>query len=123
MKVWTPSPPPSPACGPNPSAGRPVKGEGEIGKSINREEVKTMQVFFGVGFLFVIIVAIFAVQNSNAPPVMIKFLIWKFETSLVYTILSAIVLGILLTLSFWIERAIHASIRKKELPKEIGPKR
>ena len=80
-----------------------------------------MQAFFGVGFLFVIIVAIFAVQNSNAPPVMIKFLLWKFETSLVYTILGAIVLGILFTLSFWVGRAIHASIRKKELPKEIGP--
>ena len=78
-----------------------------------------MRAFFGVGFLLVIIVAIFAVQNSNAPPVMIKFVIWKFETSLVYTILGAIVLGILLTLSFWIGKAIRASIRKKDLPKEI----
>ena len=115
MKVWIPSP--------LPTGRQASRGEGEIGKSINREEVKTMQVFFGVGFLFVIIVAIFAVQNSNAPPVMIKFLLWKFETSLVYTILGAIVLGILFTLSFWVGRAIHASIRKKELPKEIGPKR
>jgi len=80
-----------------------------------------MQAFFGVGFLLMIIVAIFAVQNSSAPPVMIKFLIWKFETSLVYTILGAIVLGILLTLSFWIGKAIRASIRKKELPQEINP--
>ena len=115
MKVWTPSL--------LPTGRQASRGEGEIGKSINREEVKTMQVFFGVGFLFVIIVAIFAVQNSNAPPVMIKFLLWKFETSLIYTILGAIVLGILFTLSFWVGRAIHASIRKKELPKEIGPKR
>lgn len=75
-----------------------------------------MRVFFGVGFLLMIIVAIFAVQNSSASPVVIKFLFWKFETSLVYTILGAIVLGILLTLSFWIGKAIHASIRKKELP-------
>jgi uncharacterized integral membrane protein len=80
-----------------------------------------MQAFFGVGFLLVILVAVFAVQNSNAPPVMIKFLIWKFESSLVYTILGAIVLGILLTLSFWIGKAIHASIRKEEFPKEIHP--
>jgi putative membrane protein len=80
-----------------------------------------MQVFFGVGFLLVIVVAIFAVQNSSAPPVTIKFLLWKFETSLVYTIFGAIVLGILLTLSFWVGKAIHASIRKKELPKEIDP--
>jgi uncharacterized integral membrane protein len=82
--------------------------------------VRAVKVFFGVGFLFVIIVAIFAVQNSDAPPVMIKFLVWKFETSLTYTILGAIVLGILLTLSFWVGRAIHASIRRKELPKEVG---
>jgi len=80
-----------------------------------------MRAFFGVGFLLVIIVAIFAVQNSNAPPVMMKFLIWKFETSLVYTIFGAVVLGILLTLSFWIGKAIRASIRKKELPKETPP--
>jgi len=80
-----------------------------------------MQAFFGIGFFLVIVVAIFAVQNSNAPPVMIKFLIWKFETSLVYTIFGAIVLGILLTLSFWIGKAIRASIRKKELPKGIHP--
>lgn len=80
-----------------------------------------MRAFFGVGFLLVIIIAIFAVQNSNAPPVMIKFVIWKFETSLVYTILGAIVLGIVLTLSFWVGKAIHASIRKRELPKEVHP--
>jgi uncharacterized integral membrane protein len=80
-----------------------------------------MRAFFGAGFLLMIIVAIFAVQNSNAPPVMIRFVIWKFETSLVYAILGAIILGILLTLSFWVGKAIRASIRKKELPKEIHP--
>ena len=80
-----------------------------------------MRAFFGVGFLLVIIIAIFAVQNSNAPPVMIKFVIWKFETSLVYTILGAIVLGIVLTLSFWVGKAIRASIRKRGLPKEVHP--
>ena len=80
-----------------------------------------MQAFFGVGFLLVIVVAIFAVQNSNAPPVMIKFLIWKFETSLVYTIFGAIVLGILLTLSFRIGKIIRSSIRKKELPQKTPP--
>ncbi len=77
-----------------------------------------MRAFFGVGFLLVIVVAIFAVQNSNAAPVTIKFLIWNFETSLVYTIYGAIVLGVLLTLSFWIGRAIRTSIRKRELPKD-----
>jgi len=78
-----------------------------------------MRAFFGIGFLLVIVVAIFAVQNSSAAPVMIKFLFWKFETSLVYTIFGAIILGIFLTLSFWISKAIRASMRKKELPKEI----
>ncbi len=77
-----------------------------------------MRAFFGVGFLLVIVVAIFAVQNSNAAPVTIKFLIWNFETSLVYTIYGAIVLGVLLTLSFWIGKAIRSSIRKRELPKD-----
>ncbi len=77
-----------------------------------------MRAFFGVGFLLVIVVAIFAVQNSNAAPVTIKFLIWNFETSLVYTIFGAIVLGVLLTLSFWIGKAIRTSIRKRELPKD-----
>ncbi len=80
-----------------------------------------MRAFFGVGFLLVVVVAIFAVQNSNAAPVTIKFLLWKFETSLVYTIFGAIVLGILLTLSFRVGKAIHASVRRKELPKEIDP--
>ncbi len=80
-----------------------------------------MRAFFGIGFLLVIVVAIFAVQNSSAPPVMIKFLIWNFETSLVYTIFGAIALGILLTLSVWIGKALRASIRKKEFPKETRP--
>jgi uncharacterized integral membrane protein len=80
-----------------------------------------MRAFFGIGFLLVVVVAIFAVQNSSAPPVMIKFLIWNFETSLVYTIFGAIALGILLTLSVWIGKALRASIRKKELPKETRP--
>ncbi len=75
---------------------------------------EAMRAFFGIGFLLVIVVAIFAVQNSNAPPVIIKFLVWKFETSLVYTIFGAIVLGILLTLSVWTGRAVHTSIRKKD---------
>jgi uncharacterized integral membrane protein len=89
-------------------------------RSGGEEEVRIVKAFFGVGFLFVVIVAIFAVQNSDAPPVTIKFLVWKFETSLAYTILGSIVLGILLTLSFWAGRAIRASIRKKELPEEVG---
>jgi len=77
-----------------------------------------MKIFLWIAFLILIAVAIFAVQNSSAPLVTIKFLIWRFETSLVYTILGSIVLGIFLTLLFWIQRAIGTSIRKKEPNKE-----
>jgi uncharacterized integral membrane protein len=77
-----------------------------------------MKIFLWIAFLILIAVAIFAVQNSSAPLVTIKFLIWRFETSLVYTILGSIVLGIFLTLLFWIHRAVGTSIRKKEPNKE-----
>jgi uncharacterized integral membrane protein len=76
---------------------------------------ENMQVFFYVVFLMIIGLVIFAVQNSNAPLIVIKFLVWKFETSLVYTILGSIGLGILITLLFWIPRAIRASLRRKNV--------
>jgi len=79
-----------------------------------------MQVIFWIIFLIVVGIAIFAVQNSNAPLVMIKFLLWKFETSLIYTILGSIGLGILITLLCWIPRVIRASLRKKKLPQETS---
>jgi uncharacterized integral membrane protein len=79
-----------------------------------------MQIFIWAVFLIAISIAIFAVQNSNAPAVVIKFLFWKFETSLTYTILGSIVLGILITLLLWIPRAIRASIRRKNVNKEIS---
>jgi uncharacterized integral membrane protein len=75
---------------------------------------KTMQVFFWIVFIIIIGVALFAVQNSDAPPILIKFLIWKFETSLVYTILGSIGVGILIVLLFWIPKTIWASIHKKD---------
>jgi uncharacterized integral membrane protein len=77
-----------------------------------------MKVFLWIAFLILVAVAIFAVQNSSASLVTIKFLIWRLETSLVYTILGSIVLGVFLTLLFWIQRAVGTSIRKKELNKE-----
>jgi uncharacterized integral membrane protein len=77
-----------------------------------------MQIFYWIVLLIVIGIAVFAVQNSNAPLITIKFLLWKFETSLVYTILGSIVLGILITLLFWIPRAIRASFRKKNVGQE-----
>ncbi len=73
-----------------------------------------MQFFYWLMFLIVIAVAIFAIQNSAAPLITIKFLIWKFETSLVYTILGSIGLGILFTLLFWIPRALRASFRARK---------
>jgi len=76
-----------------------------------------MQVFFWVAFLVIILVAIFAIQNSGAPPVSIKFLLWRVETSLIYTLLGSVGLGILLTLLFWIPREIRASFRKSKLPR------
>ena len=77
-----------------------------------------MQIFIWIVFLIAVSMAIFAVQNSNAPAVTIKFLLWKFETSLIYTILGSIGLGILITLLFWIPRAIRASLRKKNVHQE-----
>lgn len=71
-----------------------------------------MQVLFWVVFLIAIGIAVFAVQNSGAPLVTIKFLLWKFETSLIYTILGSICLGILITLLFWIPRVFRGSARR-----------
>ena len=78
-----------------------------------------MQSFYWLTFLMSTGIAIFAVQNSNAPLVMIKFLLRRFETSLIYTLLGSIGVGILITLFFWIPRAIKTSIRSRELKREI----
>jgi uncharacterized integral membrane protein len=73
-----------------------------------------MKVFLWIAFLIVIAVAIFAIQNSGAPIITVKFLFWKFETSLVYIILGSVGLGILFTLLFWVPRALRASFRSKK---------
>lgn len=78
-----------------------------------------MQVFYWLIFLLVIGIAIFAVQNSSAPPVMIKFLLWKFETSLVYSILGSIVFGMILTFLIWVQRALRASVRSKRADQKV----
>lgn len=77
-----------------------------------------MQFFYWIFLLIVVGLAIFAIQNSNAPQVTIKFVLWQIETSLVYTILGSIGLGILMTLLFWIPRAIRASFRTKKRDEE-----
>ena len=78
-----------------------------------------MQFFYWLILAIVIGVAIFAVQNSSAPLVTMRFLFWKFETSLIYTILGSMGVGILMTFFFWIPKAIKSSIRSKELKKQI----
>jgi uncharacterized integral membrane protein len=78
-----------------------------------------MQFFFYLGFLVVVLLAIFAVQNSSAPMVTMKFLFWQFETSLIYTILGSIGSGMVIILLLWIPSAIRASLRAKNLKKEI----
>ena len=78
-----------------------------------------MQFFYWLIFLMAIGIAIFTLQNSDAPFVNIKFLLWRFETSLVYTIFGSIGAGILIALFFWIPRAIKASIRSRELKREV----
>ena len=78
-----------------------------------------MQFFSWVVFLVFIGVAVFAVQNSTAPPVVMKFLFWNLETSLIYTLLASFGLGILAILLLWLPRSIRASFRVKNLKKEI----
>ena len=78
-----------------------------------------MQFFLWLVFVLVIGIAIFMVQNSTAPSVVMKFLLWNFETSLIYTILVSVGSGMLITLFLWISRSIKASYRQKNLKKEI----
>ena len=88
---------------------------------LKNERGGTMQVLYWVVFVIAVSVAIFSVQNSSAPAITIKFLLWEFQTSLIYTILGSIVLGILITLLCWISRAIRASARRKKVGQERNP--
>ena len=78
-----------------------------------------MQFFLWLVFMLVIGIAIFMVQNSTAPSVVMKFLFWNFETSLIYTIVVSVGSGMLTILFLWIPRAIKASSRVRDLKKEI----
>lgn len=78
-----------------------------------------MQFFYWVVLWIAVGVAVFVIQNSNAPLVTVKFIVWNFETSLVYTILGSIGLGIIITLLFWIPRAIRSSFEWQKAPKEV----
>ena len=77
-----------------------------------------MQLFFLLAFLIVVAVAVFAVQNSSAPPVLMKFLLWQFETSLIYAILGTLAGGILAVLFLWIPSAFRNSFRVRNLKRE-----
>jgi uncharacterized integral membrane protein len=72
-------------------------------------------------FAFVVLVgiAILAIQNSAAPSVNMKFLLWDFQTSLVYTILGSLACGMMVVFFLWIPSAFKNSTQKKGLRKEI----
>ena len=78
-----------------------------------------MQFFYWFVLLMAVGIAIFTLQNSNAPPITVKFLVWQFETSLIYTLLGSTGIGILVILSLWIPRAIRSSMRLRESKKKI----
>jgi uncharacterized integral membrane protein len=78
-----------------------------------------MQFFYWLILLMAIGMAIFTVQNSNVPLITIKFLIWRFETSLVYTILGSMGAGMFIALFFCVPRMIRSSLRSKELKRQI----
>jgi uncharacterized integral membrane protein len=78
-----------------------------------------MQIFLWLAFAIILCAAIFAVQNSAAPPIVIKFLFWKWETSLIPMLLGSIGTGILIILFLWIPRALRGSFRVNALKKEM----
>jgi uncharacterized integral membrane protein len=78
-----------------------------------------MQFFYWFVLLIAVGIAIFALQNSSAPLITVKFLVWEFKTSLIYTLLGSTGIGILIILSLWIPRAIRSSMRSRELKKKI----
>jgi uncharacterized integral membrane protein len=79
-----------------------------------------MQIFFIIAFVLAIGIAIFAIQNSDADMVVMRFLIWEYKTSLVYTLLGGIGLGILLTILCRIPRAIKTSLHMRRLKRQIS---
>ena len=78
-----------------------------------------MKFFFVLAFLVLVGVVIFTVQNSTAPAIDIKFLVWHIQTSLVYTILGTLVSGMIIVFFLWIPSAFRTSSQKRGLSKEI----
>ena len=78
-----------------------------------------MQFFFWLVFLIALSAAILVVQNLDTPVVVMKFLFWKFETSLTDTMLGSIGCGMLIVLLLWFPRGIKNLFRVKNLRKRI----
>ena len=78
-----------------------------------------MQVFLWLAFLVMVAVAIFAVQNSTAPALTLKFLIWGWETSLLYVVLASLVAGMIIMLFMWVPFGLRATWQRRSLRKEI----
>lgn len=77
-----------------------------------------MSFFYWLALLIVVVLALFSIQNSTAPPVVVKFLFWQFETSLIYALMGSVGLGILLALFFSMPRAIRSSVRMRDLRRQ-----
>jgi uncharacterized integral membrane protein len=78
-----------------------------------------MKIIFWIVLLIAVGVAFFTVQNSTASPITMKFLFWKFETSLTYTILTSVGAGMLIIFLLWIPNYIRTAFRLKNLKKKI----
>jgi putative membrane protein len=78
-----------------------------------------MQFVYWLVLLMAVGILVFAIQNSSAPLLTLKFLVWKFETSLIYALLGSAGVGILMILFLWIPKAIRSSIRLRESKKKI----
>jgi uncharacterized integral membrane protein len=53
--------------------------------------------------------------------VTIRFLFWQFETSLVYTILGSVGIGILIILLIWVPRAIRSYWQGRKPKQDASP--
>jgi len=78
-----------------------------------------LQFFFWLVFLIALTAAILVAQNLNAPVVVIKFLLWKFETSLTDTMLGSLGCGMLIVVLLWFPRGIKNLFRVRNLRKRI----
>ena len=69
-----------------------------------------MQFFFWLILLMLLGVFVFTVQNSAAPLITMKFLIWRFETSLINIILAFLVSSLTRGASSFLNRVVKGEI-------------